>query len=251
MNMIVYWFEYVSYLFVNEIITVHQDYQTIIKKRIHGAGKRNKRVSVVMNVADERIFNPGKFNGLRPPEGSFTLFHHGLLVRRNGLDLLFESFCELREELPKLKCRVVGHGNLFGWIQEKIGEMNLGDRFQLLPKVEIDKIPAMILQAHCCVVPNRTDGYMMHALNTKILECAAMNVPIIASRTETIAKYFNVNQMEFSEPGNKESLKQCIRRLYNDSHRYKELKKNIRGFNEKFNWKNQKEIYCQIISSFQ
>jgi glycosyltransferase involved in cell wall biosynthesis len=105
----------------------------------------------------------------------------------------------------------------------------------------------MMVKAHCCVVPNRSDEYMMHALNTKVFECAAMNVPIITSRTETMTKYFSDNQVEFVAPGDKESLKDGIRRLYNDPERYNTLKQNIKAFNRDYNWKSQKEVYTAAI----
>ena len=59
------------------------------------------------------------------------------------------------------------------------------------------QLPPLIAQADAGVVPNRNDLFTDTLLPTKLLEYVALDTPVIAARTRTIAAYFDDSMVRF------------------------------------------------------
>jgi glycosyltransferase involved in cell wall biosynthesis len=93
------------------VITVHEDY----RQRLLARGVPPRRLRVVMNLPDDRLFNPAvraRANVAAPSvAGQFTLVHHGSLVERYGADVAIAAVARLRERIAELRLRIYGDGD--------------------------------------------------------------------------------------------------------------------------------------------
>jgi glycosyltransferase involved in cell wall biosynthesis len=118
-----------------------------------------------------------------------------------------------------------------------------------MPCMDIRKLPAIITQAAVCLIPYTADAFTRYILPTKLLECAALGVPVIASRLFTIMSYFDDNMVAYVNPGDHVDVANQIIRLYRNPEIAARLALNARRFSESYSWQAQKSIYYQLIDS--
>ena len=63
------------------------------------------------------------------------------------------------------------------------------------------------------MAPTRLDPFTGMSLSTKVLEYAAMDKPVVASRLPTVERYFDADTLAVYEPGDHESLAATILKL--------------------------------------
>src|SRR6266508_4120306 len=90
----------------DELITVHEPLRQLSIAR----GVSPDKISVVMNSADTRLFDPTAHPRRSFMEdGELRLIHHSNLQRIYGLDIAVEAVARIGEELP-LRLDVYGDG---------------------------------------------------------------------------------------------------------------------------------------------
>lgn len=236
--------EKLSAWFADHVITVTDLWrQTLIER-----GVPAKKVSVVMNVADDRIFKRGYRNDSTPNK-TFRLFYHGGLVPRYGLDMVVEAVAQLREELPNLRFVIHGSGGYKQHLADMAARMNLGDHIYFSNNFcTMEELPGLISGlADVGVVPYRSDPFTDGILPTKLLEYTALGIPSIVSRTPVIEHYFDETMVEFFTAGDLSGLITSIRSLYYNHARMKGLVDESDKFNQRYNWSRQSADYVALV----
>jgi glycosyltransferase involved in cell wall biosynthesis len=228
--------------FADHVITVSEHWRETLIARGVPAGK----CSVVMNVADERIF-AARPRGPRA-NGAFRLLYHGTLHQRYGLDLAIQAVSLLRDEIPELRLEILGrgpHAPALAALRDQLGldrQVALFDRF--LPATDL---PPIIVRADLAVVPYRNDPFTDELLPTKLMEYAALRVPCVAARTTAIAAYFRDTMVEFFTPGDAADLARCIQELHLDRARLAELARRSPNFTARFSWTEMGPRYADLL----
>ncbi len=242
---LVVWQEQLSCRFADQVITVTDIWVDKLVRR----GVPAEKVSVVMNVADERIFRPGprqgRNNGSRP---EFRLIYHGTFKRYYGMGDVIQAIGLVRAQIPGIQITFQGEGEFRDEMVRLVDELGLSEQVRISDVVlPVEALPALIVQADAGVVPNHNDGFTGDLLPTKMMEYAALGVPVIAARTRAIARYFDKDMVQFFEPGDPASLAQGILYLYRHRERLKEQVENSRKFNEAYNWKAVSKRYVELV----
>lgn len=214
------------------VVTVHEDYRRLLADR----GVPPSRIVVAMNVPDDRLFDCERHAAVRPPSDRFVIVYHGLLAERGGVDLLVRAVAALKGEIPHLELRIAGWGPMEGELRRLSTELELDGTVRFLGRMAWDDIPALLRGAHLACVPNRADAINRYALNNKILECVAMGLPVIASRSEALVRYFGPDQIAFIDPGNLDELVQAVRTLARDPDRRARLAEAAHRFHREHRW---------------
>jgi len=226
------------------VITVHEDYRSILMQKGVPGGK----IVVVMNAADARVFAKERIGRVeRPRDGTFRLIYNGLLTDRYGVDLIVDAAARLRGKIPGLRVDLFGEGPLWNDLERRIENEDLGDVVGLHRKVPIERIPKLLMQADVCVAPNRSDAFMQYALNTKLMEAAALGRALIVARTHTVARYFDESMVEFVEPGSADSLADAVWKLYRNPKRREAIASAIARFDREHNWARQKQELLALV----
>jgi glycosyltransferase involved in cell wall biosynthesis len=235
--------EWLSCKFADHIITVTELWRQALIKRGQPAGK----ISVVMNVADDQIFNRN-VQAAPPQDGFFHLIYHGIVGRRQGLDLLLRAMDKIRAEAPNIFLLLHGWGEYRETLMSLAADLQLQDRVDFsLKRLQSEELPALLKQAHLAVVPYRNGVFTGGILPTKLMEYAALGVPSIAARTPGISHYFEDDQVCFFTPENVDELAACILDLYRDRAQLDVLARNIARFPARYEWSRLSSDYVALV----
>ncbi len=231
--------------FADHVITVTE----IWRQRLISRGTPPEKVSVVMNVANQRIFHT---NGDQPKQekvnNGFRLIYHGTLKKHYGMEELIRGVAIASREMPDIHLTVQGVGEYHEEMQQLIGQLGVRDHVQLnafnIPAAEL---PALIRQADVGVIPNHNDSFTGELLPTKLMEYIALDIPVLASKTKVISQYFDEEMVHFFNPEDPHSLAEGILFLYRNPERLRKIVAGAQEFKKMYSWQSQSRNYVKII----
>jgi glycosyltransferase involved in cell wall biosynthesis len=239
------WQEWLACRFADHVITVSEHWREALIKR----GIPENKVSVVMNVADDQIFRPSNGNRLlKKSQQEFRLIYHGSMHQRYGLDLAIQAVDGLRNEIPGIHLSLVGEGEFLPVLKEMVEDRQLHQYVSIEPLHIAEDLPEIIHTCDLGVVPYRSDVFTDSLVPTKLMEYAAMELPVVAAQTTAIQAYFKDTNVEFFEPGNVEDLSRCILMLYHSPTRMAELASGSKNFNQRYNWTKISAEYVALVN---
>ena len=194
------------------VFVVHQRHHDILVER----GIPPAKMTIVMNCADERIFDPER-HALPVSSGDeFVILYHGSVVERYGLDTLVRAAARVAPDLPALRVHIVGSGDFEGPLRDLVATLGLEGVVHMESGVPHEQIPPRILAADACVVPMRDDLFTNLILPVKLLEAVAMCRPVVSSRTRNIERYFDDRALYYFTPGDSDDLARSLRAIATD-----------------------------------
>ena len=227
----------------DELLTVHEPLRELSIER----GVDPERIAVVMNGADETIFDPARHERRRfMADGTLRIIHHSNLQRIYGLDRAVEAIAMLRDEL-QLQLDVYGDGPWRSRIEAAVADHGVGDLVTLHGRVPLDELPRIISQHDLGIVPSLDEPYLAYSLSTKLLEYVAMGIPVIASDLATNRAHFTDAALSFVPGGDPVALADAIRDVVGDpaaaEARATEAQRQAAGYA----WGAQKARYVAIV----
>ena len=227
----------------DEIITVHEPLRELSIAR----GVPPDKISVVMNSADTELFDAGRYPR-RPfmEDGELRLIHHSNLQRIYGLGVLVEAVARIGPELP-IRADIYGDGPYRPQLEAVVARTGTGDRVHLNGPVPIDELPALIAAADVGVIPSLPEPYMQYSLSTKLLEYAAMGIPIVASDLGTIRAHFTADAIAYVPGGDVDALAAGLRSLADDPVATARLGAEAHRQAAKYEWAEQAQRYVAIV----
>ncbi|MEO8247263.1 MAG: glycosyltransferase, partial [Chloroflexota bacterium] len=191
----------------DELLTVHEPLRQLSIER----GVDPEKIDIVMNSADETIFDPSH-HPRRPfmADGVLRIMHHSNLQRIYGLDRAMEAIAALRHDIP-LHLDVYGDGPWRPQIEAAIAEHGVADLVTLNGRVPLEELPRLISEHDLGIVPSIHEPYLEYSLSTKLLEYVAMGLPAIASDLATNRAHFTDAAILFMRGGDPTSLADAIR----------------------------------------
>lgn len=202
----------VSAAVADAIITVHEPLRQLAIQR----GVPAHRISVVMNSADERLFDREAHpRRAWRADGALRLVHASSLLPIYGLDTAVEAMARLDPSLGAM-LDVFGDGPFRTDIEDAITRFGAGERVTLHGRVPLDALPEALAAADLALVPTRPDPYMAYSLSTKLLEAVAMGVPVIASDLATVRRHFDAAAIRYVPGADAPALAAAIESLASD-----------------------------------
>ena len=227
----------------DELITVHEPLRRLSMDR----GVPPEKITVVMNSADARLFDPGR-SPRRPfmAEGTLRLIHHSNLQRIYGLEVAIRGLAMLPASLD-WRLDVYGDGPWRRPIEQAIAATGTAPRVTLHGRVPIDDLPAMLAGSDIGLVPSLPDPYLQYSLSTKLLEYAAMGVPAIASDLATFRHHFTDAALRFVPGGDPVALARAVTELVADPDRTEAMGIEAQRQAAAYDWEHQKARYLSVI----
>lgn len=227
----------------DELITVHEPLRQLSVAR----GVDPDRISVVMNSADGDLFDPAR-HPRRPfmEDGELRLIHHSNLQRIYGAAILIEAVASLGDS-PPARLDIYGDGPYRAELEAIVGRTGASDRVHLNGPVPIDTLPSLIAAADIGVVPSLPEPYMQYSLSTKLLEYAAMGIPIVASDLATFRAHFTDEAIRFVPGGDPQALAAALRELAADPVGTARMGAEAHRQAERYEWAAQGRRYLEIV----
>ncbi|MGC1679717.1 MAG: glycosyltransferase family 4 protein [Candidatus Binataceae bacterium] len=235
--------ERASTAMAHRVLAVHD----LHRQRLEETGVRRAKIRVVVNTPDSRIFSRRKIASAAAHD--FTIVCHGTVARRLGLDVAIESMGILRKWIPSVRMLLIGSGDYLPDAKALATRLGLDDRVQFLPPVPLEQLPSTLSGASIGLVPNHASSATHLMLPVKLLEYAALGIPVVASRLRTIEHYFGAGAVRLFEPGNPTELARAIEELYLSSGRREKLVRAAEAALDRIDWREQRANFYQAIDS--
>jgi glycosyltransferase involved in cell wall biosynthesis len=227
-----------------EIITVHEPLRQLSIARGVPPGK----ISVVMNSADTRLFDAARHarRGFME-DGELRLVHHSNLQRIYGLDVAIQALALIDSAALPHRLDVYGDGPFRPAVEAAIARTATADRVHLNGRVPIDDLPALLAGSDIGLVPSRPEPYLQYSLSTKLLEYAAMGVPVIATDLATFRAHFSDEAIRYVPGSDAPALADAIRELAADPVAASRLGAEARRQAAAYAWEVQAARYVAIV----
>ena len=227
----------------DELITVHEP----LRQLAIGRGVDPDRIKVVMNSADPRLFDPSR-HPKRPfmADGALRLIHHSNLQRIYGLDVALDGLARLRSAID-WRLDVYGDGPWRPRVEAAIERTGTGERVTLHGAVPLEDLPGLLADADIGVVPSLPEPYMAYSLSTKLLELAAMAVPIVASDLATFRSHFTDAAIRFVPGGDPDALARAIETAVADPAGTEAMGREAQRQATAYDWNRQRATYLATV----
>jgi len=211
-------------------------------------GAPAEKIVVVLPSADEATFDPKRHPHRPRRPGEFVLVCHGSIEENYGLDTLVRAVALVKDEIPELNVRIFGDGSYRTVVENLIAELGVAKHLYLSDGwVPIDELLSSLADADVGIVAIKRDAFRDLTLCNKMYDFIVMRIPAIVSRTRAVESYYGDSCFELFTSEDEHDLARAIRRLYADPQRCSDLVERALVVNEPYRWKNQREIYQQVI----
>jgi glycosyltransferase involved in cell wall biosynthesis len=235
--------ERLSAVFANHIITTN----LLHKESLVEHGIPAEKISIVMNLGNPAIFYPQMHN--KKPVG-LTISYHGTVAARLGLDMILEAIQRARPRCPGINFVLIGDGEFMPDVRRLVTDYALQDVVQLIGWMPVESLPEYLSNIDIGIIGIRSQYEKSRnwALPVKMLEYAAMEIPVIAPRLRVIRHYFDETSSFYYTPDDTEDMMQRMIEISQHPERIDEAKKHLREFNKKYNWSITERQYLSTVA---
>lgn len=141
-----------------------------------------------------------------------VLFFAGRFKKFGGVHRLVDAFCELAEQMEKLKLLLIGTGQMEDYITQKIKAYKLEDRFIHIKEIAYSLVRYYQQLATLIICPDIENKYNELIPHVKIFDGIASQKPVIATRFKVLEELFGPERgfIRYSESSSVVDLKEAI-----------------------------------------
>jgi glycosyltransferase involved in cell wall biosynthesis len=233
------WVEQAALRYVDLAITVTEDLKEVYVAR----GADPDKIVVVLNGPDARHLLEHRSDSAHRDPRYFTAVCHGLVDDRYGHDLMVRAVALTADRLPNLRLRITGTGDYVEELRRLIEAEGVQDRVQYLGWVDMPTLVAELQSADVGIVAQKGSPYSHLVHTNKMYEYMLFDLPVVASRLRSTARYLGDDAVQYFEPGSAESLADALVALHDDPDRRRSLVDTARERSRLLDWNAQKQIY--------
>jgi glycosyltransferase involved in cell wall biosynthesis len=111
----------------------------------------------------------------------------------------------------------------------------------------MDELPRLLARVDVGLVPSLPEPYLQLSLSTKLLEYAAMGVPIIASDLRTFREHFTGEALTYVPGGDANALAEAILSIERDPKAAQSRAVEASRQGAAYAWSSQRRVYLAVI----
>jgi glycosyltransferase involved in cell wall biosynthesis len=237
--------EQMSIRFADRVITCTEEMRETFVRR----GADSEKIDVVLNSADESIFDARRHPPAARRPDRFTLICHGAIEESYGLDTLVRAAALLRRDIPGLRVEIYGEGTYRPTVERLADELGLNGSIRFSDGfAPIEELLAAIARADVGVVAMRRNAFRELTHCNKMFDYIAMRRPAVVSRTRSVEAYFADSCFALFESGDERDLARAVRSLHDDPQLGERLVARATEVSAPYRWVHQREIYRRAIA---
>lgn len=232
------WMESSATWWADQVITVSDLFKRVMATR----GLDGRKVTLVANS------HPVEEVPYLAPASPRWLVCQTSLIERYGVQVAIRAFAELKDRRPELLLKVLGEGEQQPELERLAESLGVRERVYFsgrwLPWVEAMQL---VRQGSVGIVPIISDGYGDMILPNKVLELAALDVPIASSELRGIAEHFPADSIAYFPPGDHVALAERIDHLLDSPEAARDQAERAKAVMEQLSWRNASRHYLSAI----
>jgi glycosyltransferase involved in cell wall biosynthesis len=222
----------------DRVITV----SNLVSRTLIGRGLDPAKVTVVPNSHDFQGVGPS-----RPAAPPFLVIQT-TLIRRYGVHVAIEGYAKLASAFPALTLEIIGDGEERSALMRLAQTLGLSDRVVFSDGfVPWDRAMDRVRRATLGIAPILADGYGDMLLPNKILEFAALQIPMVCSRLPSVEEHFPRDAVAYFEPGDAAGLAAQVARLLEDPATAREQARQARAAMAELAWESAAPRYLDVL----
>ena len=159
----------------------------------------------VMNAPDPALFPRTRPRRRDLASGGVRFVSHGTLVDRYGFETLVRAMPAITAALPGSRMTILGDGPSKEGLIHLVDALGLSGVVSIPGQVPLREIAARLLIEDIGIVGNQKDEFTDIVIPTKLMEYAALGIPVVASRTKAIQASFD-GAVAMFDPGDANGL---------------------------------------------
>ena len=232
--------------FATAVITVHDPY----RQALEGRGVPSEKVTVVLNSVDERLLPRGAAPPAKPQ--GFRVVYHGTVTPVYGVELLVEAAALVAPEEPAFRVEIYGEGDALERVRARIVELGVSESTYLSGRyLPAQEVLERVQFATVGVIPNLPSEWSDGTLPTKLLEYAALGVPIVSADLPAIRAHFSPNEVLFFPAGDAAALAHALRDVHANPAAAQERAEAAQRRYEDYRWKHSAARYVSLLERLQ
>lgn len=229
------------------VIAVNEPQADVLVSR----GIPRKKITVVMNVPDDRLFDYGTSVCSPEPGNPFRTVYHGTIARRHGVDQAIRAVAGLRGRIPGIELHILGYGDDLENCKGLVKELDAAGYVFFPGMLTLEDMITFLKGMDLEIVTNVRNPASELMLPVKLMECTALGLPVVTARLRTIEHYFSDEMVHFFDPDNLESLVETIYEAYSDREKSCARAQNAKRFLEKYGWNIHKQDLFDLYRKLQ
>lgn len=221
-------------------------------RRLLDLGAPSHKLRIVANGPSLVRFRP-EAHAPRPfmADGTLRLVYTGAITPLYELDLVLRAMARLRDRRPDLVITwdLYGRGDEVEPLEALATELGLRDRVTFHGRVPLEAIPAGLAAADVGLSPITRNPFTEISLPTKILEYAAMGLPVVVADLPGARDHFDPEMLAWYRPGDEASLVAALSRLIDDPAFKDTAARTAAERSRELSWDNEAPAYVALIES--
>lgn len=206
-------------------------------------GIPTSKISLVLNVPSEDIFNPQSAPSNN--NGVFRLITHTSLLKRYGVQTLIKAVPLLKKEIPQLEVNILGIGEYGPQLEALSQSLGVTDHVHFPGFVSVEEMLSLLSQAHIGIVSLLPQKQPQ--MPTKLFEYLAIGKPVVTTSLPAIKPYLDENSVMYYQPDDEYDLARCVLELYKNPEKRAALAAFGSASYLKYHWSTMKYEYLKVF----
>jgi glycosyltransferase involved in cell wall biosynthesis len=232
-----HWQERWSRRFADRIITVNEP----MRKNIQDKGIPSNRIFVVHNFPDT-LYLPVKDNiaSWTRHKDHMVWLYAGTITKQYRLDVAVQALAIASPYLPPTTLRLLGEGNDLRRVLRLADGLGVRHRIECLEPVNIDQLGEFMKDADIGISCQQGGLFGDLQFSAKVIDYLSQGLPVVASRTKTLARYIPEDMVFYFNPENAEDMAKKTIFLWNHPDIVKRKMENAKKLFPLYTWQSEK-----------
>ncbi len=182
------------------------------KERLVERGNPPDKITLILNTANEGLFEFNSERQFREIKNGVKLIYHGTIAERFGLHNVISAMPILLKDLPDSILNIYGRyeGSYLMKLKNLVSDLNLSENVNLNGRINREQIPDLINDHDIGIVPYLQTDYMNLALPTKAFEYIATGLPLVSTKLKDLYETFDDNCITYVEESDSKQIAGAI-----------------------------------------
>ena len=182
------------------------------KERLVERGNPPDKITLILNTANEGLFEFNSERRFREITNGVKLIYHGTIAERFGLHNVISAMPILLKDVPDSILNIYGRyeGSYLIKLKNLVSDLNLSENVNLNGRINREQLPDLINNHDIGIVPYLQTDYMNLSLPTKAFEYIAAGLPLVSTKLKDLYETFDDNCIKYIDESDPKQIAGAI-----------------------------------------